>query len=78
MLMAKLKVNKPLHEKWNSLISKLETGDLCVKKNEKKKEKKTLYSNTFLSQETRKISNKQPNLTPKAIRERRTEKKPQS
>ena len=40
MLMAKLKVNKPLHEKWNSLISKLETGDLCVKKNEKKKEKK--------------------------------------
>ena len=34
---------------------------------------KLLYcSNTILPQETRKISNKQPNLTPKAIRERRT------
>ena len=32
---------------------------------------------TILPQETRNISNKQPNLTPKAIRERRT-KKPQS
>ena len=29
------------------------------------------YSNTILSQETRKIQNKQPNLTPKTIRERR-------
>ena len=35
------------------------------------------HSNTILPQETRKISNKQPNLAPKAIRERRT-KKPQS
>ena len=33
-----------------------------------------VYSNTILSQETRKISNKPPNLTPKAIRERRTKK----
>ena len=30
-----------------------------------------VYSNTSLPQETRNISNKQPNLTPKAIRERR-------
>ena len=30
------------------------------------------YSNTILPPETRNISNKQPNLTPKAIRERRT------
>ena len=36
-----------------------------------------VYSNTILPQETRNISNKQPNLTPKAIRGRRT-KKPQS
>ena len=28
-----------------------------------------VYSNTILPQETRNISNKQPNLTPKAIRE---------
>ena len=31
-----------------------------------------VYSITILPQETRKISNKQPNLTPKTIRERRT------
>ena len=36
-----------------------------------------VYSNTILHQETRNTSNKQPNLKPKAIRERRT-KKPQS
>ena len=36
--------------------------------------KREVYSNTILPQETRKISNKQPNLTPKAIRERRTKK----
>ena len=42
--------------------------------------KREEYSNTILPQETRKISNKQPNLTPQAIRERRrtTTKKPPS
>ena len=34
--------------------------------------KREVNSNTILPQETRNISNKQPNLTPKAIRERRT------
>ena len=43
----------------------------------KSSSKKDVYSNTTLPQETRNISNKQPNLTPKTIRERRT-KKPQS
>ena len=38
--------------------------------------KREVYSNTILPQETRKISNKQPNFTPKAIRERRTKKPP--
>ena len=38
--------------------------------------KKEVYSNTILPQEARKISNKQPYLTPKAIRERRTIKTP--
>ena len=33
-----------------------------------------VYSNAILPQETRNISNKQANLTPKAIRERRTKK----
>ena len=34
--------------------------------------KMEVYTNIILTQETRKTSNKQPNLTPKAIRERRT------
>ena len=38
----------------------------------KSSSKKEVYRNTILPQETRKISNKQPNLTPKAIRDRRT------
>ena len=38
----------------------------------KSSSKREVYSNTSLPQETRNISNKQPNLTPKAIRERRT------
>ena len=32
--------------------------------------KREVYSNKILPQETRKISNKQPNVTPKAIREK--------
>ena len=43
----------------------------------KSSSKREVYSNIILPQETRKISNKQSNLTVKAIRERRT-KKPQS
>ena len=43
----------------------------------KSSSKREVYSNTVLTQETTNISNKQPNLTPKAIRERRT-KNPQS
>ena len=42
----------------------------------KSSSKREVYSNTILLQETRNNSNKQPNLTPKAIRERRT-KNPQ-
>ena len=34
----------------------------------KSSSKREVYSNTILPQETRKISNKQPNFTPKAIR----------
>ena len=40
----------------------------------KSSSKREVYSNTILPKETRKISNKQPNLTPKAIIERRTKK----
>ena len=40
----------------------------------KSSSKMEVYSYTILPQETRKISNKQPNLTLKAIREKRTKK----
>ena len=40
----------------------------------KSSSKRDVYSNKILPQETRKISNKQPNITPKASRERRTNK----
>ena len=40
----------------------------------KSSSKKEVYSNIILPQETRKIPNKQPNLTPKATRETRTNK----
>ena len=42
----------------------------------KSSSKREVYSNKILPQETRNVSNKQPNLTPKAIRERRKKKKP--
>ena len=38
----------------------------------KSSSKREVYSNKILPEETRNISNKQPNLTPKTIRERRT------
>ena len=40
----------------------------------KSSSKRDVYSYTSLSKETRKISSKQSNLTPKATRERRTNK----
>ena len=42
----------------------------------KSSSKREVYSSTILPQETRNISDKQPNLTPKAIRERRTKNPP--
>ena len=41
----------------------------------KSSSKREVYSNTILPQETRNVSNKQPNLTPKAIR-RKNKKTP--
>ena len=40
----------------------------------KSSSKREVYSNTILPQETSNISKKQPKLTPKAIRQRRTKK----
>ena len=41
----------------------------------KNSSKRKVYSNTSLPQDTRKISNKQPNLTPIATRGKRTKPK---
>ena len=43
----------------------------CSKSNPKRE----VYSNTILPQETRKISNRQPNFTPKTTRRRKKKKK---
>ena len=56
---------------------KMKTCPLKPLKCSKSSSEREVYSNSISPQETRKISNKQPNLAPKAIRERRT-KKPQS
>ena len=40
----------------------------------KSSSKREVYNSIILPQETRKIPNKQPTLTPKATRERRTNK----
>ena len=43
---------------------------------QQKQSKREVYSNTLLPQEIRNTSNKEQNLTPKAIRERRKKKTP--
>ena len=42
----------------------------------KSSSKREVYSNTILTQETRKTSNRQPNFTPKTTGKRRTKKAP--
>ena len=42
----------------------------------KSSSKREVYSNTILPLEARKTSNRQPNLTPKTTRKRRTKKNP--
>ena len=61
----------------NRSMTSNEIESVIIKKlpTSKSSSKREVYSNTVLLQETRKISNKQPNLTPKATRERRTNKK---
>ena len=53
---------------------KMQHNDPKVLGHSKSSSKREVYSNTILPQETRKISNKQPNLIPKATRDRRTTK----
>ena len=62
---------KITRDKW-----KQQYDDSKPMEHSKSSSKREVYNYTSLLQETRKVSNKQSNLTPKAIRERRT-KKPQ-
>ena len=71
--------NQEITEETKEKIKKcLETNDDDPKPMgcSKSSSQREVYSNTILPQETRNISNKQPNTTLKAIRERRT-KRPQ-
>ena len=53
---------------------KMKTQQFKTCRIQQKQSKGEVYSDTNLPQETRKISNEQPNFTPKDIRERRTNK----
>ena len=65
----KEEIKKYLEKKWQR-----KHNDPKPMECSKSSSKKEVYSNIILPQETRNISNKQPSLTPKAIRERRTKK----
>ena len=52
----------------------MKMDDLKSMGGSKSNSKREVYSDTSLPQETRKISNKQYNLTPKGTRKRRTNK----
>ena len=65
----KEEIKKCLEKKWQR-----KHNDPKPMECSKSSSKKEVYSNIILPQETRNISNKQPTLTSKAIRERRTEK----
>ena len=61
----KEEIKKIPRDKWKH-------GDPKAIRDSKSSSKKEVYGNINLPQETRKISNKQPNLTPKTTGERRT------
>ena len=52
----------------------METRQLKPMRSSKRSSEREIYSNKILPQETRKISNRQPNFTPKATGKRRREK----
>ena len=75
---AKQYVTKEPIDHWrNHKISKdkLKHNDRKPMGCSKNSSKREVYSNTILPQEIRNISNKQPNFTPKAARERQTKPK---
>ena len=53
----------------------MKTRQLKPMRSSKRSSKREIYSNKILPQETRKISNRQPNFTPKTTGKRRTTKK---
>ena len=62
-------IKKKLRHKW-----KRKHDDPKPMGCDKSGSKREVYINIILPQETRKITNKQPNPTPKATREKRTKK----
>ena len=51
---------------------KMKTRQLKPMRSSKRSSEREIYSNKILPQETRKISNRQPNFTPKTTGKRRT------
>ena len=69
--------NQWITEKIKKYLETNENENMMIQKpmgHGKSSSKREVFSNKILPQETRKIPNKQPNLIPKATRERRTNK----
>ena len=80
MLLYNQEITEEIKEEIKKYLETNDNGDTTTQNlwdTAKSSSKREVYSNTSLPQETGNISNKQPNLAPKAIRERRT-KQPQS
>ena len=67
-------VVKKINKKFLKSILEADTSAQKPMGCSKSTSKRDVYSNTSLPQETRKSSNRQPNFTSKAARERRTDK----
>ena len=65
-----MKLKKKLKNMWKQMKMKTQWSMVCVLCfcNSKGGHKREVYCNTGLKQETRKISNTQPNITPKGAR----------
>ena len=78
MLLDNQEITEEIKEEIKTYLETNDTENTTIQKKpmgcSKSSSKREVYSNISLPKETRKISNKQSNLTPKGTRERRTNK----
>ena len=77
MLLSNKWITEEIKEEIKKYLETNENESMTIQKSMgrgKSCSKREVYRYTILAQETRKITNKQPNLTPKATRERRINK----